>query len=65
MRNHRIKTAVYHTKSERNAPRILSEVMNDIDLKGLPIEEARINEKILLQSLNIMQSQASRQKAFT
>ena len=65
MRNHRIKTAVYHTKSSRNAPRILSEVMNDIDLKGIPIEEARINQKILLQSLNITQNHTNRQRVFT
>jgi|LauGreDrversion4_2_1035121.scaffolds.fasta_scaffold3319182_1 hypothetical protein len=48
MRNYRIKTAVYSTKFHKNAPRILSEVMNEINLKGLPIDEAKINEKILL-----------------
>jgi len=48
MRNHRIKTAVCLTKSHKNAPRILSEVLNDINLKGLSIDEAKINEKILL-----------------
>lgn len=65
MQNYRVKTAVYHTKSHRNAPRILSDVINDIDMTGLPIEEARINEKLLLQSLNVMQNQASRQRPFT
>jgi hypothetical protein len=48
MRNHRLKTAVCQSKSHKNAPRILSEVLNEINLKGLPIDEAKINEKILL-----------------